>query len=258
MIENVMLNNDVAMPVVGLGTWQIRGRGAMDAVQSALQIGYRHIDTASIYGNEEAIGKAVRASDVPHSEVFITSKVWNSDHGYAQTLRACDASLRRLGLDAIDLYLIHWPSGGALLETWRALETLLADGRAQAIGVSNYGPQHLQDVLHNGDIVPAVNQIQLHPWNIQSQQETIELCKAHDIRVEAYTPLNKARRFGNPVLKEIAAKYDKSPAQVILRWDIQHGFVTIPKSDDPDHQRSNLDVFDFALSDEDMARIDSL
>jgi len=254
----IPLSDDVSIPIVGLGTWAIRGRSAVGTVRSALEIGYRHIDTASMYGNEEPIGQAVRESGLPREDVFITSKVWNADHGYDSTLRACDVTLSRLGLDTVDLYLIHWPHGGDLRGTWQALETLHRDGRARAIGVSNYNVSLLRDLLDYARELPAVNQIELHPWNHRRQQETIALCRQHGIEVEAYTPLNKTHRFGHPALQEIAGRHGKQPAQVVLRWDIQHRYITIPKSSNLDHQRLNLDVFDFELTNDEMAAIDNL
>jgi diketogulonate reductase-like aldo/keto reductase len=254
----VTLADDVPIPIVGLGTWAIRGRSAVGTILSALEIGYRHFDTASMYGNEEPIGRAVLESGLPRDEVFITSKVWSADHGYDSTLRACDTTLRRLETDYVDLYLIHWPKGGGLRETWQALETLYAIGKARAIGVSNYTVSQLRDLLDYAHRLPAANQIELHPWNHRRQQATVSFCREHGIEVEAYTPLNKTYRFDYPTLQEIAHRHQRNPAQIVLRWDIQHRYITIPKSSNPDHQRMNLDVFDFELTDEEMAAIDGL
>lgn len=253
------LTEAVSIPIVGLGTWDLRGPSAVKAVHSALDIGYRHIDTASMYHNESQIGRALRQSGLPRESVFVTSKVWNSDHGFDSTLRACAASLDRLDTPYLDLYLIHWPSGATnLRETWQALEKLNADGKTRAIGVSNYTVSLLRDMLDYASVLPALNQIELHPWNLRRQQPVIDFCQQHGIHVQAYTPLNKARRLDRPPLQAIAEQYGKHPTQVILRWDIQHQFITIPKSARPDHQRSNLDVFDFVLSADEMAQIDAL
>ena len=252
------LNNGTHIPILGLGTWQIAGgRQTQEAVSSALQFGYLHFDTAMIYGNERSVGKAVNAGPVPRDELFITTKVWNSDHGYDQTLRAFDESLNQLGLDYVDLYLIHWPVENIRRDTWRALEALMKDGRVKTIGVSNYMVKHLEELLSFSQIIPAVNQIELHPYNFGLRRDVIEFCRARDIQVEAYTPLTRGQRFDDPQLQEIARKHSKTPAQILIRWALQHDIIVIPKSVRPERIRENADVFDFSMSREDIASIDS-
>lgn len=250
-----VLNNDIEMPIIGLGTWQINSQ---QVITTAISAGYRHIDTAAIYHNESATGEGMRASDVPRDEIFITTKLWNSDHGYDAALRAFEASLERLGTDYVDLYLIHWPSDRKLIETWQALETIYERGQARAIGVSNYGVSDLEKTIQRGDVTPAVNQIELHPYNIGKQQPTIDFCREHNIAVEAYSPLVKGRRLNDPNLVTIAERYDKSTAQILIRWGIQQEFITIPKSNNPIHIRANIDVFDFEISEADMKKITQL
>jgi diketogulonate reductase-like aldo/keto reductase len=254
--SSVTLNNGVKMPRLGIGTWQIRdGRPVRRTLGWAFEAGYRHIDTAAMYGNERGVGEAVRDSDVPRDEIFVTTKLWNSDHGYENALRAFDKSMQRLGLDYVDLYLIHWPVSGQREETWRALEKIYTEGRARAIGVSNYTIRHLEDLLRVAEVVPTVNQVEFHPWLFQ--KDLLDYCKEHDIVLEAYSPLTKGRRLNDPALLEVAERYSKSPAQILIRWVLQHDMVVIPKSSDPDHIRANADVFDFEISEEDMCRIDA-
>jgi diketogulonate reductase-like aldo/keto reductase len=254
--ETTTLNNGVNMPWLGLGVWQVdEGREVEQSVRAALLTGYRSIDTAAAYGNETGVGKAIRESGVPRAGLFVTTKVWNADHGYDATLRAHEASLKKLGLDYVDLYLIHWPVKGKYLETWRAFETLYKDGRVRAIGVSNFQIHHLKDVLEKFPTVPAVNQVELHP--LLAQKELREFCAAHGIQVEAWSPLMQGH-LNVPAITDIAKKHGKTPAQVVLRWDLQHGIVTIPKSVHEKRIRENADVFDFELSAADMAAIDAL
>ncbi|MGC9399529.1 MAG: aldo/keto reductase [Anaerolineae bacterium] len=256
MMSTITLNNGVEMPRLGIGTWQIRdGRPVRQALAWAFEAGYRHIDTAAMYGNERGVGQAIRESGLPREEVFVTTKLWNTDHGYDNALRAFDESLRRLGLDTVDLYLIHWPVSGLRAETWRALERIYEEGRARAIGVSNYTIRHLEDLLKTANVAPTVNQVEFHPWLYQ--KELLEYCNAHDIVLEAYSPLTKGHRLNDPRLREIADKYNKSPAQILIRWVLQHDMVVIPKSSNPDHIRANAEVFDFEISEEDMYRIDA-
>jgi len=243
--------------VLGLGVYQSRpGRETRAAVEAALALGYRHVDTAKVYGNEADVGAALAASGVPRDEVFVTTKLWNDDHGYDTTLRACNASLRRLGLDRVDLYLVHWPVHGLRGETWRAMEQLVSDGKARAIGVSNYTIRHLEELLGTARIPPTVNQVELHPF--LPQQELAEYCRRHGIVVEAYAPLVKARRMDHPVLRRIAAKHGATPARTLVRWSLEHGYVVIPKSVKPERIRENADVFGFALDAEDLAAMDGL
>ena len=255
------LNNGVTIPQLGLGVWQAKdGEEVESAVRAALKCGYRLIDTAAVYGNEQGVGKAVAESGIPREELFITTKVWNADQGYKNTLQAFDASLKRLGLDYVDLYLIHWPvpAKDQYVDTWKALEQIYKDGRAKSIGVSNFKPHHIDKLLESAEIIPAVNQIELHP-NLP-QQETREACDKHGIIVESYSPLggSNSHLFDNQTLIDIGAKYDKTPAQVILRWHIQNNFVVIPKSVHTERIEQNFDIFDFELDDNDMAVIATL
>ena len=243
------------MPVLGLGVWQIRGKEGVRAVRHALDVGYRLIDTASMYGNEAEVGQAVRESGVPREDVFVTTKVWNDEQGYESTLRACDASLKRLGMEYLDLYLVHWPVQGERKETWRAMERILKEGKAHAVGVSNYMVRHL-DELKDSAGAPAVNQIELHPF--LQPRDAIDLCRERGIVVEAYSPLARGRRLKDSALAAVAAKHGKTPAQVMIRWGLQHGFVEIPKSSRPERIEENADVFDFMLGAEDMRALDAL
>lgn len=252
------LNNGVEIPRVGLGVFRSpAGETTKNTVRTALQAGYRHIDTAKIYGNEDSVGQGVRESGIPRGEVFVTTKLWNGDHGYDAALRACDESLAKLGFDYLDLYLVHWPVEGLRLDTWRAMEKLLAEGKARAIGVSNYMPRHLSELLDHCAVVPAVNQIELSPYNYLYRKEVVDLCRAHNIAVEAYSPLTKGQKLNDPPLVAIAKKYGKSTAQVLIRWVLQQGFVALPKSNNPERIRQNRDVFDFAISDADMAKLEA-
>ena len=248
---------DVRLPLLGLGVYQTpRGEKTRHAVSAALRVGYRHIDTARLYGNEEDVGRAVRESGVPRAEVFVTTKLWNDDHGYDPTLRAFDESDRRLGLGYVDLYLIHWPVPGRRNDSWRAMERLLAEGRCRAIGVSNFLPRHLDDLARTSPVTPAVNQIELSPF--LGQRETVCACEARGIVVEAYSPLTRGKRLRNPVVADVARLHGKTPAQILIRWSLEHGFVVLPKSAREDRIRQNAEVFDFALSSDDRARLDAL
>lgn len=256
LTDTVTLNNGVKMPWMGLGVFKVReGREVEQSVFAALRAGYRSIDTAAAYGNEVGVGNAIKASGVPRSELFVTTKLWNASQGYDSTMRAHEASLKKLGLDYVDLYLIHWPVKGKYLETWRAFETLYKEGRVRAIGVSNFQVHHLQDVLDKYPTVPAVNQVELHPR--LAQKELRAFCRAHGIQIEAWSPLMQGR-LDIPVLEGIAEKYGKTPAQAVIRWDLQSGIVTIPKSVHENRIIENADVFDFELSADDMAAIDAL
>ncbi len=253
--STITLNNDVEMPRLGIGTWQIRdGKPVRQTLNWAFEAGYRHVDTAAMYGNERGVGQALRDSEIPREEIFVTTKLWNTDHGYDKALKAFDKSLRRLDLDYVDLYLIHWPTGQRA-ETWRALEKIYAEGRAHAIGVSNYTIRHIEDLLQTAEVVPTVNQVEFHPWLYQ--KELLDYCNEHDVVLEAYSPLTKGERLNDPELKKYAEKYGKSPAQILIRWVLQHDMVVIPKSSNPDHIRANADVFDFEISEEDMCHIDA-
>ncbi len=252
----IKLNNGVEMPILGLGTWQIRGtEETEEAVLYALDVGYRLIDTADIYGNEEGIGRALRKSSIPREQVFITTKVWNSDHGYSSTIAACERSLNKLGLSYIDLYLIHWPVKDLRKETWKAMETLLQEGKCRAIGVSNYMIWHLKELLNNSLTIPAVDQVEFSPYLYQ--KNLLEFCLSHKIQMEAYSPLTKGLKLNDPKLVSTAAKYSKSPTQILIRWVLQHGMVAIPKSSKKERIRDNANVFDFTISSEDMRVLDS-
>lgn len=256
------LNNGVKIPQLGLGVWKASDDEAESAVKTAIESGYQLIDTATIYGNEHGVGRGIAASGVPREELFVTTKLWNTDQGYDSTLAAFEKSLESLGLDYVDLYLIHWPLPAAdkYIDTWKAFEKLYQDGRIKAIGVSNFKPTHLEKLMSETEIVPAVNQIELHPRFTQS--ETRDFCAQRDIAIESWSPIGGSAGAGNvldePVLADIGKKYDKSPAQVILRWHIQLGLIVIPKSVHAERIRENIDVFDFELSDEDMQQIATL
>ncbi|MCL7747505.1 aldo/keto reductase [Halalkalibacter alkaliphilus] len=253
------LHNGVKMPWLGFGVFKVKdGEEVVNSVKTALEIGYRSIDTAAIYGNEAGVGKAIAESNVPREELFITTKVWNANHGYEATLAAFDESMEKLGLDYLDLYLIHWPlpSQGKYVETWKALEKLYKDGRVRAIGVSNFKNHHLEEIIANCEIKPMVNQVEYHPRF--NQRELHGFCKKHGIQLEAWSPLMQGELLNEPTLIEIANKYNKSTAQVIIRWDIQTGVVTIPKSVKSHRIAENADVFDFELSQEDMDKINAL
>jgi diketogulonate reductase-like aldo/keto reductase len=241
---------------MGLGVWQAEEGGEVEqAVAAALRAGYRSIDTASAYRNETGVGKAIRESGIPREELFVTTKLWNAHQGYDNTLRAHDRSLKKLGLEYVDLYLIHWPVKGEYLETWRAFETLYKEGRVRAIGVSNFHIHHLKDVLDKFPTVPAVNQVELHP--LLAQKELRAFCAAHGIQIEAWSPLMQGH-LDIPALVDIAKKHGKTPAQVVIRWDLQSDIVTIPKSVHEARIIANADVFDFELSADEMAVIDAL
>jgi diketogulonate reductase-like aldo/keto reductase len=255
--EAVELANGVKMPWLGLGVYKAKeGEEVEQAVKAALRIGYRSIDTAAFYDNEEGVGRAVRESGVSREELFITTKVWNTDQGYDSTLAAFEASLRRLGMEYVDLYLIHWPVKGKYKETWRALETLYREGRVRAIGVSNFQVHHLEDLMADAEIKPMVNQVEFHPF---LTQETLRaFCRKEGIQLEAWSPLMRGEVMNVPEIVELSKKYGKTPAQIVLRWDLQHGVVTIPKSVREERIRENADLFDFELSAEDMAKLDAL
>ncbi|HVO40403.1 MAG TPA: aldo/keto reductase [Spirochaetia bacterium] len=251
------LNNGVKMPWLGLGVWRSApGRETEQAVRWALEIGYRAVDTAALYENEADVGKALQGSGLPRESLFITTKVWNSDQGYKETLKAFDVSRRKLGLDVLDLYLIHWPIRGKFIDTWKALEKLYADGKVRAIGVSNFLIHHLEELLSSSSITPAVNQVEFHPLLVQ--KELLDYDAAHGIRHEAWAPLSRGRVFTNPAVLELARSYGKSPAQIILRWEVQLGVVTIPKSVHRERILENSDIFDFELADADMEKVSAL
>lgn len=257
-VPTITLNNGVEIPQLGFGVFQVPDAETTTAVSQALAAGYRSIDTAAIYGNEAGVGRAIAASAIARSELFVTTKLWNSDQGYDSALAAFDSSLAKLGLDFIDLFLIHWPAPAAdrSLDTWRALETLYADGRVRAIGVSNFLPDQLQRILDLGGTVPAINQVELHP--ALQQRDVQEFNAAHGIATEAWSPLAQGAVLADPVVVKIAERVYRTPAQVVLRWHLQQGRVVIPKSVTASRIRENLDLFSFALTDADLTAIDGL
>jgi methylglyoxal/glyoxal reductase len=251
------LNSGIEIPLLGLGVYQIpSGRATEEAVKYALKVGYRHFDTAKLYGNEESVGKSVREGGVPREQVFVTTKLWNSDHGYESAIRACEDSLRKLGLGYIDLYLIHWPVQGLRRDSWRALVEMKRRGACRSIGVSNYTIDHLRELLDDSDEIPDVNQVEFNPFLYQ--EELLQFCNDHRIQLEAYSPLTRGYKLRHPTVMEVAKRYSKSPAQVMVRWSLQHGLVVIPKSSHPERIKENSEVYDFNLTAGDMARLDAL
>ncbi|WP_028401716.1 aldo/keto reductase [Ectobacillus panaciterrae] len=259
--DTTTLHNGVQMPWFGIGVFKVEeGPELVNAVKTAIKHGYRSVDTAAIYGNEEGVGEGIREgikeAGISREDLFVTSKVWNADLGYESTIAAYETSLNKLGLEYLDLYLIHWPVEGKYKDAWRALETLYKEGRIKAIGVSNFQTHHLEDLMKDAEIKPMVNQVEYHPH--LTQKELQSFCQKHGIQLEAWSPLMQGQLLDNQVLQEIANKYDKSVAQVILRWDLQNGVVTIPKSTKEHRIIENRAVFDFELTEEDMERIDGL
>ncbi len=255
--STVRLNNGVLMPRLGLGVYQLgAGRETRDAVRAALEVGYRLFDTAKLYGNEADVGEALRESGVPRDQLFVTTKLWNEDQGYDQALRAFDASLDRLRLEQIDLYLVHFPVPRLRRESWRALERILAEGRARAVGVSNYTVRHLEELYRDSRLVPAVNQIELSPF--LQQRELVEHCRAHGIQVEAYAPLTAAHKLRDRRVAEIARRHGRTNAQILLRWSLEQGHVIIPKSRHPSRIDENARIFDFELSSADRLALGAL
>lgn len=263
--DTYTLANDVQIPCIGFGTWQTPdGETAINSVKAALKAGYRHIDTAACYGNEASVGQAIKESGVPREEIFVTSKVWNTERGYEKTLAAFETTMAKLDLDYVDLYLIHWPAAANQFEnwkeinaqTWRALEELYIEGKVKAIGVSNFLPNHLEALLEGVKVVPMVNQIEYHPGFMQA--ESVAFCKAHNILVEAWSPLGTGNVLNNETLIMMAQKYSKTVAQICIRWVLQHGLLPLPKSITESRIIENTEVFDFEIKDEDMAIIDAI
>jgi 2,5-diketo-D-gluconate reductase A len=258
-VPTLTLNDGAEIPQLGFGVFQIENDEATTAVTSALEAGYRSIDTAAVYGNEEGVGRALARTDVPREDLFVTTKLWNTEQGYDSTLAAFEQSARKLGLDYVDLYLIHWPAPtqNRYLDTWRAFEKLRAEGRVRTIGVSNFQPDHLIRLAEHSDVVPAVNQIELHPY---LQQGTVrEFDASHGIKTEAWSPLGQGGDLlKDPVLGTVATAHGKTVAQTVLRWHLQLGNIVIPKSVTPSRIRENIDVFDFELSGDEMRAIAAL
>jgi len=258
-LPNVTLLHGHRIPALGFGTWQLaEGEETETAVAAAIKAGYRLIDTAKIYGNETSVGLAINSSGIARDEIFITTKLWNSDHGYDQAIKAIEGSLERLGLSEVDLYLIHWP-GKDNVGSWKALIDIHKQkGGAKAIGVSNFTPDDLEEIISATGVVPAVNQIEFHPFVYDNQLPTLNYCNDKGIVVEAYSPLARGNQLSNTLLKQIAKEHEKTSAQVMLRWAIQHGTVPIPKSSHPERIKQNLQIFCFELSHEQMEAINNL
>ena len=261
--DGFVLHNGVKIPCIGYGTWLTTNDRAADAVKTALELGYRHIDTAAKYENEQGVGQGIRESGIAREEIFVTSKVWNDNRGYDKTMASFEKTLADLGLDYLDLFLIHWPASplqyqdfnAVNLSTWRAMVELYRAGKIRAIGVSNFMPHHLEALVES-EVVPMVNQIELHPGQLQA--ETLEYCRRHNILVEAWGPLGRGKMLDNPTLLSIAQKYDKTVAQLCIRWCLQNNTLPLPKSVTPARIAQNADIFDFAISDEDMKTINDM
>jgi methylglyoxal/glyoxal reductase len=253
--STVPLNNGVLMPVLGFGTWRLQGHQARVATEAAIRTGYRMIDTASIYGNEVEVGEAVRGSGVAREKLFITSKLWNHEHGHDEAMEACRGSLERLGLDHLDLYLIHWPDGGRNVETWEAMIDLMREGKTRAIGVSNFSMEDATPLIDATGVVPAVDQVEFNPY--RHDDHLLAKCDQAGIRVEAYSPLN-GMDLKDPRVAEIALRHHRSPAQVVLRWCLQKGTVVLTKSSHPERITENSRIFDFELTSDDMNKLDQL
>ena len=261
MISNIkdctILNNGLKMPWLGFGVFQMNdGQEVENAVKRALEIGYRSMDTASVYGNEIGVGKAIKGCSIPREEIFLTTKVWNEDQRKKRVLAAFEESLERLETEYVDLYLVHWPVNGFYKETWKIMEKIYNSGRARAIGVSNFLVNHLEDILRDCKVVPSVNQIEFHPYLVQP--ELLKFCQKHKIRVEAWSPLMQGQIVDVPSIQNLAEKYNKTAAQIALRWNLQHEVVTIPKSVKPARIAENAEIFDFELSQADMEMLDAL
>jgi diketogulonate reductase-like aldo/keto reductase len=254
--DRTKLNNGTEIPFFGFGTYQIKGTSAKESVLTALEAGYRYIDTAAAYGNEKEVGEAVRESRLPRSEIFISTKLWNEDQGYNTAFEAFERSLDELGLSYIDLYLLHWPVTGMRLESWRALENIVKTDRCSAIGVCNFTVEHLGELLETANIIPAVNQVEFNPFLYQ--KELLDYCKAKDIRLCAYTPLSRGKKLDHPVLRDLSGKYHKTPAQILIRWAIEHELIVIPKSENKKRIFENADIFDFTITQIDMKKLDAL
>lgn len=257
--DTITLHNGTKMPYFGLGVYQSsEGSECKNAIKTALEAGYRHIDTAAFYRNERSVGEAIRESEVAREEIFVTTKLWNSDQGYRNAHTAFERSFEKLGLDYIDLYLIHWPVQGLRMESWKALEEIYATGKVKAIGVSNYMTNHLQELLSDCKVKPMVNQFEMHPWVFHSRMNTIKMCQDENIAITSYSPLTKGKRLHEPILQKIGDFYGKSPAQILIKWNLQKVFSVIPKSSNPNRIRENADIFDFEIEGDHILRLDDL
>ncbi|TGK34509.1 aldo/keto reductase [Leptospira gomenensis] len=257
LTQSVTLNNGISMPIFGLGVWKTKsGKECIDAVLAALEVGYRHIDTAKIYGNEEDVGKAIRESGIPRNEIFITTKLWNADQGKDKTRKALEGSLKSLGVDYVDLYLIHFPVASKRMDSWKELEKAYHDKLSRSIGVSNYTIRHLHELLQESQITPAVNQVEFHPF--LNQKDLLETCIKNKIQLEAYSPLAHGQKTDDPQIVSMARKYGKTSAQILIRWSIEQNIVVIPKSVKKERILENSQVFDFKISDEDMKVLSAL
>jgi len=257
--KRIRLNNGDYIPSIGFGTSLIKGKECIEIIKNAIDVGYRHIDTAAVYDNETEIGQAIRESNIERKELFITSKVWKDSMGYDNTLKSFESSLKKLNLEYIDLFLIHWPKNDdnkLNIDTWKALEKLYKEGKVKAIGLSNFLKHHLEIILNNCEIMPAVNQIEFHPGLMR--EETIEICKKNNIVVEAWAPLGKGSMLNNENLEKIAKKYNKSVAKLCIKWCLQNDVIPLPKSSNKERMKQNLEVFDFEISDEDMQVINNM
>ncbi|MCZ8156930.1 MAG: aldo/keto reductase [Leptospira sp.] len=248
-------NQNVSVPALGLGVWKSKPKECYTAVLSALDAGYRHIDTAAIYGNEAEVGQAIRDSKVPRKDIFVVTKLWNADQGYDKAMVAIDTSLSKLGMDYVDMYLIHFPVSGKRKDSWRALEKIKSDGKAKSVGVSNFMVNHLEDLLSETSLVPAMNQVEFHPF--LNDKALYDYCKQKGILLEAYSPLAHGKKLEDPKVTQVASKYKKSNAQLLIRWALQKGLVVIPKSVNPTRIIENGNVFDFEISNEDMLLMES-
>src|SRR3989344_2943142 len=263
--SKILLNNGTKMPIIGFGTYHLaEGEEVINVVKFALGAGYRLIDTAKIYKNEEGVGRAIRESGIPREEIFLTTKLWNLDQGYQTSLVAIDESLAKLGLTYVDLYLVHWPTADVKAlesinkreETWKAMEEIYKSGKAKAIGVSNYTIAHLEEMKKYATVLPAVNQVEFHPFLYR--EELLNYCKQNNIALNAYRSLTNGQKISNEVIEIIAGKYKKSNVQILIRWCLQHGCISLPKSTHKEHIRENINIFDFEISQEDMAALDAL
>ena len=255
--STLTLNNGVKIPMLGLGTYQASNVAMIeDAVLHALKVGYRLIDTASLYENEREVGRGVKRSGIPREEIFITTKVWSTDHGYNPAIESCEKSLKRLDMKYVDLLLIHWPVGGRLLETWEAFEKLYDEGKCRSIGVSNFKIGHLKEFLEKSSTVPVLNQVEFHPFLYK--EELLNFCRQNKIQLQAYSPLTQGKKLKNPNLIKIANKYSKSVAQILIKWALKHQVSVIPKSSNPSRIEENASVFDFSITPDDMKSLDLL